>query len=225
MEGQFVQYLSIGTGFIENTQKIKTRNIEECIEKSIDIEDKTKDIQIIGFRFFDRDKKDVVCNISGIFYLRGEVITYPKVSTEMLQFLKNIGAIYKKGQQLIITGSSTPIVYEFMKEDKLVDLEEIKENIKRKKQAERATQLKKDIEAYKTSVCIVLTEIAENIKVNNYKYVTLKEVEETDVFALNILGDGGNFKSHIDKLKSMHKELYSLEESLSGIGSLISNEK
>lgn len=229
MNKQFIQYISLGIGLIENVQEVSNRIIEENVEKALKLEEDSKDIKIIGFRFFDRAKDNSICNISGVFYLNGEVYTYPKISTELLQFIHNIGVDYKKGQQLIVTGSYTPMIYEFTKDDKILDIEDIKKRLERKRQKEREVNLTLEITKYKEKLCLCLEKIAGSIRANEYKYIPLKgleiEAQENpkykEVFVLDILNDGGDFKVHIDQLKYMYKELHSLEESLSGINSIV----
>lgn len=213
----FVQYINFGTGFFENTCEIESRDVYLVAEKVVDINEKVKDANIIGYRIFDREDNTSECKrISGVYYVKGEVFTYPSLSNEMLQFVKSTGKTYKKGQKVIVIIGACPIVTEFFNEDKLLNITKIRERLHKKRKKEELEVIYKEIDSYKNRTCDELTEVINAIKQNNFKDIKYADIEE-DICPLNINHDNGNFELHERNLKSLYKKARDIELELSSV--------
>ena len=102
MTQSYVQYLNVGLGLINNTEPISDWNIDDAIESALMLDDNSMDVRIIGFRFYDIETTtNNVIRRSGIYYLQGEIYTFPKIDQEITDFIKNAHIDFPRGQQII----------------------------------------------------------------------------------------------------------------------------
>ena len=214
MVKSFVQILNIGFGFINNTQPVEDKNIEAIMEKVIKMDDPSKDIRIIGFRTYDMDTDTgLMTNQSGIYYLDGEEFTYPRVDAEVTAFMKNSGADYEKGQQIIKIKKPNVLVYPFNANDQILDTQAVLIKMKVKKEEERRVRLEEEIVNYKNNLVEELKKAAEYIENNQFNTIPLSDTGEKSK-ALNILGDKGNFQKHIDHMRNIRVEIMAIDKFL-----------
>lgn len=214
MVKSFVQILNIGFGFINNTQPVEDKNIEAIMEKVIKMDDPSKDIRIIGFRTYDMDTDTgLMTNQSGIYYLDGEEFTYPRVDAEVTAFMKNAGAEYEKGQQIIKIKKPNVLVYPFNPNDQILDTQVVLIKMKVKKEEERRVRLEEEIVNYKNNLVEELKKAAEYIENNQFNTIPLSDTGEKSK-ALNILGDKGNFQKHIDHMRNIRVEIMAIDKFL-----------
>lgn len=218
MTQSFVQYLNVGLGLINNTEPVSEWNIDEAIESALTLDDSTIDVQIIGFRFYDIDTTtNNVMRRSGIYYLSGEVFTFPKVDQDITNFIKNTNADFPRGQQLIKIMKPYCLVYRYNEDDTIVDTAAVLAKIQGKKEQERLIQLKQDIIQYKNDLLQEIKNVEEAIENSSYHTIDLVELDATGYpKALNILNDNGDFGKHIEHLRNTRLEILTIEKKLNG---------
>jgi len=218
MTQSYVQYLNVGLGLINNTEPISEWNIDEAIEAALTLDDSTMDVQIIGFRFYDIETStNNVVRRSGIYYLQGEVFTFPKVDQEITAFIKNTNSDFPRGQQLIKVKKPYVLVYKYNEDDTIVDVENVLQKIQTKKSEERLVQLKTEIIQYKNDLLQELKNVSESIDNSSYHTIELVELDATDYpKALNLLNDNGDFSKHIEYLRNTRLEILNIEKKLKG---------
>lgn len=216
MVQSFVQFLNVGFGIINNTQPIERWDNDEAMEKALTIDDPTLDIRIIGYRFYDMETNtNSIVKQSGIYYLEGEIFTYPKIDNDIAIFMKNTNADFPRGQQLIKIKKPYVLVYLFHENDTIVNVESIMSKIKVKKEQERLLKLNQDVVQYKNNLIQALKKIEAAIDENNFNLISLTESDLPDgPKALNILNDQGIFSKHIDYLRNTRIEILNLEKYL-----------
>lgn len=224
MGNSFVQYLNVGFGFFNNTRPITEWDVNAAMEEALTADDPATDVSIIGFRFYDMDPvTNSITKRSGIYYLDGEVMTYPQIDNDVNNFIKSTNRQIEKGQRLIKIMKPGPLVYMFESDDVLVDTSPVIAKIKARKAKEQIERLKIGIEEYKHALIEELRKIENAIESNSYNMIPLSAESETVKF-LNIMNDDGNFCKHIDHLRSQRVEIMTLEKeiaSASGNGSPI----
>ena len=212
MAVSFVQFLNIGFGIINNTREIDKWNIEEAVESALLLDDPDTDVRIIGFRFYDQDENTgVIVKKSGVYYLGGELFTYPKVDTETESYLKHLGKDFARGQQIIKIKKPLLCVYPYASDDRIVNIQPFLAEIKKKKAQEKIIKIQDDIEMYKQRLVNELRMIESAIESNSFNRIPLIS-ESEEVKHLNILNDGGNFEKHIEYLRNQRVELMKMEK-------------
>jgi hypothetical protein len=218
MVQSFLQFLNVGFGIINNTQPVERWDIDGAMEKALTIDDPTLDIRIIGFRFYDIDNTtNNIVKQSGIYYLEGDIFTYPKIDNEIALFMKNTNADFPRGQQLIKIKKPYVLVYLYHENDTIVNIESIMEKIKIKKEQERLLKLNQDVVQYKNNLIQALRKIETSIEDNNFNLISMTEPETPEgPRLLNILNDRGVFSKHVDYLRNTRIEIMNLEKYLNG---------
>ena len=162
MTQSYVQYLNVGLGLINNTEPVSEWNIDEAIESSLMLDDNSLDIKIIGFRFYDIETTtNNVIRRSGIYYLQGEIFTFPKIDQEVTDFIKNAHVDFPRGQQLIKLKTPYVLVYKYNEDDTIVNVDNVLSKIQAKKDEEHLAELKADIIRFKNNLLQELKNVCE----------------------------------------------------------------
>ena len=174
MTQSYVQYLNVGLGLINNTEPISEWNIDDAIEASLMLDDSSLDVHIIGFRFYDIETtNNNVIRRSGIYYLQGEIFTFPKIDQEVTEFIKNANVDFPRGQQLIKIKKPYLLVYRYNEDDTIVNVENVLSKIQAKKDEEQLASLKAEIMRYKNNLLQELRNVCDAIDNSNYHTINL----------------------------------------------------
>lgn len=216
MTQSYVQYLNVGLGLINNTEPISEWNIDDAIESSLMLDDSSLDVHIIGFRFYDIETtNNNVIRRSGIYYLQGEVFTFPKIDQEITEFLKNSNLDFPRGQQVIKVKKPYVLVYKYNEDDTIVNVESVLAKIQAKKDEEQLASLKADIMRYKNNLLQELKNVCDAIDNSNYHTINLANLPGPNYpKALNLLDDNGDFSKHIEYLRNTRLQILNLEKKL-----------
>lgn len=214
----FVQFLNVGFGIINNTEAVDSWDVDGSMEEALFLDNPNLDIRIIGFRFYDIDPAtNAVVKQSGIYYLGGEALTYPKVDADVETVIKNSGRVYEKGQRLIKIEKPNIMIYPYNPNDQILDTAKALAKIKIQKETERLSQLKQGMEDYRLSLVDEIKKIMEAIETNSFHNIPMVDTEIDDsegCKSLNILNDGGNFNKHIEHLRNQRLEIMNIERFL-----------
>ena len=214
MTQSYVQYLNVGLGLINNTEPVSDWNIDDAIESALMLDDNTMDVRIIGFRFYDIETTtNNVIRRSGIYYLQGEIYTFPKIDQEITDFIKNAHIDFPRGQQIIKIKKPYILVYRYNEDDTIVNVENVLAKIQAKKDEEELAALKSDIIRYKNNLLQELKNISDAIENSNYHTINLADIPNNGK-ALNILDDNGDFSKHIEYLRNTRLSILNLEKKL-----------
>lgn len=214
MTQSYVQYLNVGLGLINNTEPVSDWNIDDAIEAALMLDDNTLDVHIIGFRFYDIETTtNNVIRRSGIYYLSGEIYTFPKIDQEITDFIKNAHIDFPRGQQIIKLKKPYTLVYRYNEDDTIVNVDSVLSKIQAKKDEEDLAILKSDILRYKNNLLQELKNISDAIDNSNYHTINLADIND-DGKALNILDDNGDFSKHIEYLRNTRLSILNLEKKL-----------
>lgn len=216
MTQSYVQYLNVGLGLINNTEPISEWNIDDAIEASLMLDDASLDVRIIGFRFYDIETtNNNVIRRSGIYYLQGEIFTFPKIDQEVTEFIKNANIDFPRGQQLIKIKKPYVLVYRYNEDDTIVNVESVLSKIQAKKDEEQLANLKAEIMRYKNNLLQELRNVCDAIDNSNYHTINLANIPGADnPKALNLLDDNGDFSKHIEYLRNTRLQILNLEKKL-----------
>lgn len=216
MTQSYVQYLNVGLGLINNTEPISEWNIDDAIEASLMLDDSSLDVHIIGFRFYDIETtNNNVIRRSGIYYLQGEVFTFPKIDQEVTEFIKNANVDFPRGQQLIKIKKPYLLVYRYNEDDTIVNVENVLSKIQAKKDEEQLASLKAEIMRYKNNLLQELRNVCDAIDNSNYHTINLAGLPgPNSPKALNLLDDNGDFSKHIEYLRNTRLQILNLEKKL-----------
>lgn len=216
MTQSYVQYLNVGLGLINNTEPISEWNIDDAIESSLMLDDSSLDVHIIGFRFYDIETtNNNVIRRSGIYYLQGEVFTFPKIDQEVTEFIKNANVDFPRGQQLIKIKKPYLLVYKYNEDDTIVNVENVLSKIQAKKDEEQLANLKAEIMRYKNNLLQELRNVCDAIDNSNYHTINLANLPgPNSPKALNLLDDNGDFSKHIEYLRNTRLQILNLEKKL-----------
>ena len=216
MTQSYVQYLNVGLGLINNTEPISEWNIDDAIEASLMLDDSSLDVHIIGFRFYDIETtNNNVIRRSGIYYLQGEVFTFPKIDQEVTEFIKNANVDFPRGQQLIKIKKPYLLVYRYNEDDTIVNVENVLSKIQAKKDEEQLASLKAEIMRYKNNLLQELRNVCDAIDNSNYHTINLASLPgPNSPKSLNLLDDNGNFSKHIEYLRNTRLQILNLEKKL-----------
>ena len=201
---------------INNTEPISEWNIDDAIESSLMLDDSSLDVQIIGFRFYDIETtNNNVIRRSGIYYLQGEIFTFPKIDQEITEFIKNANIDFPRGQQLIKVKKPYVLVYKYNEDDTIVNVENVLSKIQAKKDEEQLANLKADIMRYKNNLLQELKNVCDAIDNSNYHTINLANLPGPNYpKALNLLDDNGDFSKHIEYLRNTRLQILNLEKKL-----------
>ena len=214
MTQSYVQYLNVGLGLINNTEPISDWNIDDAIESALMLDDNTLDVRIIGFRFYDIETTtNNVIRRSGIYYLQGEIFTFPKIDQEITDFIKTAHLDLPRGQQIIKIKKPFVLVYRYNEDDTIVNVENVLSKIQAKKDEEELASLKSDIIRYKNNLLQELKNISDAIENSNYHTINLADIPNVGK-SLNILDDNGDFSKHIEYLRNTRLSILNLEKKL-----------
>lgn len=216
MTQSYVQYLNVGLGLINNTEPISEWNIDDAIEASLMLDDPSLDVRIIGFRFYDIETtSNNVIRRSGIYYLQGDVFTFPKIDQEVTEFIKNANIDFPRGQQLIKIKKPYTLVYKYNEDDTIVNVESVVSKIQAKKDEEQLANLKAEIMRYKNNLLQELRNVCDAIDNSNYHTINLANIPgPNNPKALNLLDDNGDFSKHIEYLRNTRLQILNLEKKL-----------
>lgn len=216
MTQSYVQYLNVGLGLINNTEPISEWNIDDAIEASLMLDDSSLDVHIIGFRFYDIETtNNNVIRRSGIYYLQGEVFTFPKIDQEVTEFIKNANVDFPRGQQLIKIKKPYLLVYRYNEDDTIVNVENVLSKIQAKKDEEQLASLKAEIMRYKNNLLQELRNVCDAIDNSNYHTINLASLPgPNSPKSLNLLDDNGDFSKHIEYLRNTRLQILNLEKKL-----------
>ncbi len=216
MTQSYVQYLNVGLGLINNTEPISEWNIDDAIEASLMLDDSSLDVHIIGFRFYDIETtNNNVIRRSGIYYLQGEIFTFPKIDQEVTEFIKNANVDFPRGQQLIKIKKPYLLVYRYNEDDTIVNVENVLSKIQAKKDEEQLASLKAEIMRYKNNLLQELRNVCDAIDNSNYHTINLASLPgPNSPKALNLLDDNGDFSKHIEYLRNTRLQILNLEKKL-----------
>ena len=214
MTQSYVQYLNVGLGLINNTEPVSDWNIDDAIESALMLDDNSMDVRIIVFRFYDIETTtNNVIRRSGIYYLQGEIYTFPKIDQEITDFIKNAHIDFPRGQQIIKIKKPYVLVYRYNEDDTIVNVESVLSKIQAKKDEEELASLKSEIIRYKNNLLQELKNISDAIDNSNYHTINLADISETGK-ALNIMDDNGDFSKHIEYLRNTRLSILNLEKKL-----------
>ncbi len=210
----YVQFLNVGFGIINNIEQVESWDADVAMERALAIDNPKNDVRIIGFRFYDKnDESGVIEKQSGIYYLFGEIFTYPKVDPEVTGFIKNAGMSFEDGHQLIKIEKPNLMVYAFSENDTLLDTEKAMKKIKIQRETERMNKMNEEITEYKNKLLEALDEVRTALENNKYNSIALAEMDTLgEKRALDILEDGGNFGKHIEHLRKLRIEMLTIEK-------------
>lgn len=210
----YVQFLNVGFGIINNMEQVDSWDADAAMERALTIDNPQNDVRIIGFRFYDRDDESgVIDKQSGIYYLLGEIFTFPKVDPDVTGYIKNAGMNFEDGNQLIKITKPNVMVYAFSENDTLLDADKAMTKIKLQREAERMNKMNEEIEEYKTKLLEALDGVRTALENNKYNSIALAELDALgEKRALDILDDGGNFGQHIEHLRKLRIEMLTIEK-------------
>lgn len=210
----FVQFLNVGFGIINNIEPVEAWDSDAAMERALALDNPQNDVRIIGFRFYDMDTStNVIEKQSGIYYMFGELYTYPKIDPDVSGFIKNAGMNFEDGKQLIKIEKPNLMVYAFHDNDTLLDTEKAMAKIKIQRETERMNKMDAEITEYKTKLLEAIDEIRTAIENNKYNSIALAEIDTLgEKRALNVLEDNGNFGMHIEHLRKLRIEMLTIEK-------------
>lgn len=211
MTQNFVQFLNVGFGIINNNEPIEEWDKEVAMEKALALNSPNNDVRIIGFRFYTM-QDNIITSKSGVFYLEGEIFTYPKVDPDVNNFIKSRNAQFEIGQELIKIMDPYVMVYKFNPGDEIVDTGMIVAKMKVKKEKDRMKLLEEEIVSYKSRLIATLKSIEEAVDTNQFNAIVLSEVDGVDIKPLDILNDNGDFSKHIDHLRNLRVEIMKIDK-------------
>ncbi|MCR5517201.1 MAG: hypothetical protein K6F17_01350 [Lachnospiraceae bacterium] len=211
MTQNFLQFLNVGFGIISNNEQVDSWDKDAAMEKALAMNVPGNDVRIIGFRFYTMED-NVITSKSGVFYLEGELFTYPKVDADVNAFIKTRNAVFEVGQELIKITDPYVMVYKFNPGDEILDTGNVVAKMKINKEKERMAKLQEEVVAYKARLIKALKDVEEAIDTNQFNAVILAEVEDTSVKALDILNDGGDFSKHIEHLRNIRVEIMKIDK-------------
>ncbi len=207
----YVQFLNVGFGIINSNEPVESWDRNAAMERAISLDNPDNDVKIIGFRFYEMDN-GIITRQSGVFYLEGEVFTYPKVDNDVSAFIKNTNSNYEVGQELVKIMKPFTMVYKFNPGDEVLDTQAVLANMKVKREQERKVKLEEEIVTYKTRLVNALKSVQTAIEDNQFNNVPLSEIDGTDIKALDILNDRGQFSKHIDHLRNLRVEIMNIDK-------------
>ena len=210
----YVQYLNVGFGIINNMEPVDAWNSESAMERAVHLDNPDNDVRIIGFRFYDMDTDtNVVQKQSGIFYLAGEIFTYPKVDSDVSAYVTNANMNLADGEKIIKVMKPNLFVYKFHDNDNLLDTEGVMLKMKLQQETERMKKLETEIEEYKTKLLEAIATVQTAIENNKYNSIDMADLDNAgERRALNILDDGGDFGQHIELLRKKRIEMLTIEK-------------
>ena len=210
MTQNYVQFLNVGFGIINNNEPVDEWDKEVAMERALALNNPDSDVKIIGFRFY-RMEDNIITSKSGVYYLEGDLFTYPKVDTDVNNFIKSRNAQFEIGQELIKIMDPYVMVYKFNKGDEIVDTGSIVAKMKVRKEMDRMKKLEDEIVSYKSRLVAALKSIEDAVDSNQYNAIVLSEVDGSSVRALDILNDGGDFSKHIEHLRNLRVEIMKID--------------
>ena len=212
----YVQYLNVGFGIISNIEPVDSWNNDAAMERALALDNPKNDVRIIGFRFYDMETTtNVIEKQSGIFYMFGEIYTYPKIDPDVSAFIKNASMTFQDDQKLIKIEKPNLMVYAFNDNDNLLDSEKAMLKIKVQRETIRMEKLKEEVVDYKNNLIETLAQIQKSIETNKFNEVSLVEIDELgERKSLNILDDNGDFGAHIEHLRTLRIEVLTIEKFL-----------
>lgn len=210
----YVQFLNVGFGIINNIEQVESWDADAAMERALGIDNPKNDVRIIGFRFYDKNEESgVIEKQSGIYYLFGEIFTYPKVDPDVTGFIKNAGMNFEDGHQLIKIEKPNLMVYAFSENDTLLDAEKAMKKIKIQRETERMNKMNEEITEYKEKLLEALDGVRTALENNKYNSIPLAELDALgEKRALDVLEDGGNFGKHIEHLRKLRIEMLTIEK-------------
>lgn len=211
MTQNFVQFLNVGFGIISNNEPIDEWDKEVAMEKALALNSPGNDVRIIGFRFYTM-QDNIITSKSGVYYLEGDLFTYPKVDPDVNNFIKSRNAQFEIGQELIKIMDPYVMVYKFNPGDEIVDTGSIVAKMKVKKEVDRMKKLEEEIVSYKSRLVAALKSVQEAVETNQFNAIVLSEIEDSTVKALDILNDGGDFSKHIEHLRNLRVEIMKIDK-------------
>ncbi len=210
MTQNYVQFLNVGFGIINNNEPVDEWDKEVAMERALALNNPDSDVKIIGFRFY-RMEDNIITSKSGVYYLEGDLFTYPKVDPDVNNFIKSRNAQFEIGQELIKIMDPYVMVYKFNKGDEIVDTGSIVAKMKVRKEMDRMKKLEDEIVSYKSRLVAALKSIEDAVDSNQYNAIVLSEVDGSSVRALDILNDGGDFSKHIEHLRNLRVEIMKID--------------
>ena len=114
MTQNYVQFLNVGFGIINNNEPVDEWDKEVAMERALALNNPDSDVKIIGFRFY-RMEDNIITSKSGVYYLEGDLFTYTKVDPDVNNFIKSRNAQVEIGQELIKIMDPYVWVYKFNK--------------------------------------------------------------------------------------------------------------
>ncbi|MBE5963522.1 MAG: hypothetical protein E7252_01110 [Lachnospira sp.] len=207
----YVQFLNVGFGIINSNEPVDSWDKDAAMERAITLDNPDNDVKIIGFRFYEMDN-GTITRQSGVYYILGEVFTYPKVDNDVSTFIKNTNSNFEVGQELIKIMKPFTMVYKFNPGDEILDTQSVLSNMKLKKEQDRKIKLEEEIVTYKTRLVNALKAVQTAIEDNQFNNVPLSEIDGTDIKALDILNDRGQFSKHIDHLRNIRVEIMNIDK-------------
>ena len=210
MTQNYVQFLNVGFGIINNNEPVDEWDKEVAMERALALNNPDSDVKIIGFRFY-RMEDNIITSKSGVYYLEGDLFTYPKVDPDVNNFIKSRNAQFEIGQELIKIMDPYVMVYKFNKGDEIVDTGSIVAKMKVRKEMDRMKKLEDEIVSYKSRLVAALKSIEDAVDSNQYNAIVLSEVDGSSVRALDILNDGGDFSKHIEHLRNLRVEILKID--------------
>lgn len=209
--GKYVQYLNIGFGIFKNIQEVKDWDVDLAVEEALSLNDPKQDIQIIGFRFFEKDeKKNNISKTSGIYYFQGEIVKCPCEDGDIVEYYRK-KEVQVPSVPMIKIKTPWLMLYPYEEGDQVLDIASSKEiEMFRKRQAD-ITRLRRDIDSYKENLVEELRKVADMIEAEQFTLLPFASGFGENGESLDILGDGGNFRKHIEYLEDKMKQIRLLQ--------------
>ena len=226
MTKTYLQFIFTGNCIFNNTILVTQRDSWEAMKYAVKCEENDRNLTIIGFRFFDSNEDLEVSNVSITHYIRGEVYTYPKASSEILQYISKAGIKLDKGNKFLIYCKFYPMIYLFKEDDVLEDYDKVIKKIEEEKNILRIKELHKEYNTYRDNVINALSITINKLKEGyNNKIGLIESTIELNgiqkkIKPISLLNDNGDFGYHIEKLNDIQTKIIELQQNLSGVESL-----
>ena len=207
---KYVQYINACFGFFPCTKQIKEYNVEEALEEVISLNNKEMGIQIIGFRFFQKEEEKII-EQTGIYYLDGEYIMDPSKDTELVEYFRQKGHILPDFPVIKISDPFL-LVYPFLEKDKIIEasmFQNVKEKVSRKKEL---LIIRKEIEECKKNILQELYRIIDAVETERFEEISFHFKKQSDNKEyLGIFTEEWGIKEYIEYLRKRIDEINQIQ--------------
>ncbi|MBQ3599850.1 MAG: hypothetical protein II992_01435 [Lachnospiraceae bacterium] len=208
---KYVQYINACFGAFPCTKEVKSYNIEEVLDEVISLNNKEIGIQIVGFRFFEKEKEQIV-EQTGVHYLEGECIKNASKDVEIVEYFTQKRHAVPDFPVIKISNPFL-LVYPLYEKDKIIEKSIIKKAKERMTRKKEILIVRKEIEECKKNIVQELYRIADAVESEQFEKIPFIQNKEFDKKVyLDLFAEEGGIKEYIDYLKKRLDEIKKLQE-------------